>query len=694
MSYVAYSRLLEINGETIFKHNAGERFDFEKVSIRDLDWVKSVFMIGDEEFDENDSSRRYFTNAELKFTDTRLGANVAINNYPQFTRYADVRVKGRNNNRQDVTVQSRGNNGMGHFYSNTFDDNSFNLYTQFGVPEFNSLIDFFTRGIDSDELTIAKTGRVPTAKKIGKAIGTVAAFLILPVITLSILVAKTILDIVMDEKPFNYYYMKPTMYTYWVTVNSIVNAIASELGMLIPEFLPDKKDPSTMSIPIQMSKEDIDVLANMAPGIIDENGFIDMFAVANRSQVLANKQMQYEFDQYDEFNNSDDDKGFLEKIYGIITNDTDDGSMPSITEYLNNIVSRSSLTDYVEPNKSSDSTPSTDANENKSIKNSDGEYLTNEKNSSSMSEFNKNFDATVRGGGGYAIFRVDYPGSQTESLSNTVSDIETGNKIKSVAKGAKDTHFSFAGGNILGDTVKSVTNTVVEVLTGVASGLTYGLTDSITAMLGGAYVDIPKAWDDSEFTFSSQSYTISLVSNSAHPMAQLTNIYIPLAMIMAGSLPLSAGKASYTSPFLCSTFLKGIQEIELGMITNVSITRGSSTLAFNKQKRPLAIDVTFTVTDLTNLMTASVNKNMFSITPSIIDDSSPLGRYIKTLCSRDLLTDKYMMGKAKIRLTRKINALRGTVTPAALAFRAGGFAGSFLGGLVADYSLNLSDRNR
>ena len=690
---VAYSKMLTIGDNPIFGNNTARQRQDTRVDTVDSDWLKSVFMIGDSEIDDADGHNRYFVSSDIKFTDTKLGGNIAINNYPQFTPYADIRSKGRLAGRQDVTVHSKGNLGMGHFYSETFDDNAFNVFMQFGVPEFNSLLSFFTRGINRNDLVVAKTGRRPTAHRIGEVVGTVAAFLVMPVITVSILVTKEIVDLVVDDKPFNYYYMKPTMHTYWSSVNTIVNTIAAELGIIIPEFLPEKRDADRMALPLKMIKEDIEVLASLAPGIVGDDGFIDVFAIANRAQILANRQIKLEYEAYKKSSDNDDTKGFIDKVYSFITSDGGNNKA-TFSKFVNDLLTTSSALDYQDPKVYKEPTnPSTSTESDADYEPDDhGNYKTTS-GDSFLSTFRKTFDSTVRGGGAYAVFRVDYPGEPSESLTNNVGDIESNGILKSVAKGAKDKRFMFAGGNIVGDAVQSAFASTMEVVSGALSGVTFGLSDVVTGILGGAYVDIPKAWDDSTFSLPTQTFSIQLISNSAHPLAQLQNIYIPLAMILAGALPQSAGRASYTSPFLCSMFMKGIQEIELGMITSLSIRRGTSNLGFNKQKRALAIEVSFTVTDLSNLMTAAINHGMFSDINAIIDDSAPLGRYIKTLASRDILTDKYFLPRAKIRITKKLYELNKVLSPSAIGMRAGSLAEAFLGGLVHDYSLNLTERN-
>jgi hypothetical protein len=84
----------------------------------DDDWVRSSFLVGDSVLKTvsgfNDVYYRYWSRAELKFTDGKMGGNIGINCKPQFTRYSDIRVKGLMPGRQDVSIFDRtGNCGMG-----------------------------------------------------------------------------------------------------------------------------------------------------------------------------------------------------------------------------------------------------------------------------------------------------------------------------------------------------------------------------------------------------------------------------------------------------------------------------------------------------------------------------------------------------------------------------------------------------
>jgi hypothetical protein len=98
------------------------------------------------------------------------------------------------------------------------------------------------------------------------------------------------------------------------------------------------------------------------------------------------------------------------------------------------------------------------------------------------------------------------------------------------------------------------------------------------------------------------SYTINLVSPYGNPMSQMMNIHIPLACLLALALPLSTGKQSYTSPFLIEIYDKGRQQSRLAIVDSMSVTRGTGNLGFTNEGHVMAIDVSFTVKDLSSVL--------------------------------------------------------------------------------------------
>jgi hypothetical protein len=79
-------------------------------------------------------------------------------------------------------------------------------------------------------------------------------------------------------------------------------------------------------------------------------------------------------------------------------------------------------------------------------------------------------------------------------------------------------------------------------------------------------------------------------------------MYIPLAMLLAGALPLSTGKQSYASPFLVELYDKGRCQTRLGMIDSLTINRGVGNMGWNSDGQCLGMEVSFSVIDMSSVM--------------------------------------------------------------------------------------------
>jgi len=277
--------------------NDGDSFSVDDdIEILDNDWVKSRFMISDDMLHSVDAINRYNSSATNKFTDSSLGGNIHINPRPQYTRYCDIRVKGNILDRKDVTLAKSVENGMGRYYSESIDDNQQVVFMQFGVPKFNNLIDFFLNAIDYVDSVVANTGRSPTMYNIGKLLGSGIMLAAFPLITITIWAVKWATKIVFGHGTFDYYRLDPAMVNYWGSVNSLVTNIATEMGFLIPEFLPNSNNESgNVGVPLKIDKSQAKLLAELMPGLISPlTNYIDVFAIATKAQYRANRQKYLE----------------------------------------------------------------------------------------------------------------------------------------------------------------------------------------------------------------------------------------------------------------------------------------------------------------------------------------------------------------------------------------------------------------
>lgn len=685
----------------------------DDVPVIDIDWINSRFMTPDYKLDDDVAGYRMDSTSKGKYTDTSLGGNVGINSRPQFTRYCDIR-NSISRNKTELTTHSRtGGHGMGRYYSEAIDDNAQTVFLEFGVPKFNSMLDFFMRAVDYEDSYVANHGRVPYGYKLGQVVGGIFMLAAFPIITLTVWAVKTASKLIFGHKNFDYYYMEPTMHTYWSSVNSIVTNMATELGILSPRFMGAGDPPyeeGKMGMPVKVDQDDLNALKELLPGLITSENYIDVYAIATRAQHLANVQRTLDRNLYTESEGSSgsdyaefNPAAFRKKQSDSIVDKLD--KYLTFSSYLDSTAKNDGLfapKDKPSPMESNVVTeqvlnPETGKMETVSkgvVKNADGSYPIKETESekSYLDKLANSLDSTLRGGGRYAAFYVNYTGSASESFSNSTGDIGLNEKMKSLSSAGRNVMFDMAGGNVASGVGEAV-DTVKNVLAGALDSVSMGLSSVVSTITGGGYVDIPKRWMDSDMSLPTITYEMQLISPYGNTLSQLQNIYIPLAMILAGALPLQAGKASYTSPFLCSLYSKGIQNIKLGMITSLSISRGTSNLGFNKYRKPLAIDVSFTVTDFSQKMTAPIDNSLFDLFNIVPQDDTPLGNYIATLASRDYLTSKYTVPKAKLRASRMLMKKEQMFSGASMGMRMGESLDGILGGPLARHSLSLAHNN-
>lgn len=702
------------------------------IKILDSDWIQSRFMVSNDDLPPEIRKHRFRSTATIKFTDSSLGGNIIINPRPQFTRYCDIRNKGRVSSRGQVTrhkITSGLTNqgvGMGRYYSEAIDDNQQAVFMEFGMPKFNSMKDFFMRAVDYGDSVLANTGRPATMYRIGQGIGGAVMLAAFPLITMTIYAVKSIASLFATEGDFKYYYLEPNMQLYWATVNTIVSQIATELGILAPMFMEnaspsdvarhkknagsaaEKKIPNRVNIGKEqvLTQADIDEFKTLMPGIIGDNNYIDVFAIVTRVQALANAQSILEYEDIEALSDHSPELN-IKKANNIW--DTINYHMMSLDSYNKEI----NTVRKGEP-KGDEIGVDVDkklADKNAELKKSKPELLADKKmlekettkdtagnlskpkptakEKSTLDRFLNTVDSSIRQGGAYAVFGVDFTGSVSESFSNSTGEISLANKAKAMSKKARDLKFNLAGGNAVTE-MGDIMGGVKDLAAGMLDSISFGLSNVISTMTGGAFVEVPKKWEDSSVSLPSVTYNMQLVSPYGNALSQMQNIYIPLSMLLAGTLPLATGKSSYTSPYLCSIYSRGVQNVKLGVISSLSITRGTSNLIFDKNRRILAIDVSFTVSDFSTKLAAPVNgsglniEGLFSFST---EDDTTFGNYISVLASRDILMNKYGAKRFKLKLSRKLMGMEQTFSSAAMGMRVGNSLSNVLGALVSTRTL-------
>jgi hypothetical protein len=645
-----------------------------RMRMTDHDWLRQTFMIshgtqlsegGNPSQEDVEFRARFFTTANLKFSDTTIGGNVVMNPAPQFTRYADPRVKGLYRNGE----------GMGRFYSEAIDDNKRVITMTFGVPQFNSLSTFYRGFYDHHAATVARTGRAPSIfYTAGQAIGFVAGFLSPWLVLYSL--GSAFIRSAMNQPSSKYYFFRPSMASYWNAVSGIANDIAVKTQLISRKIADPQKTPGDVRTSAlrdedlaEINKHIYSVLDSYDENSGEANG-INVYAVATRYQRMQRAAFNA-LEQYystrslpGDFAYSATEEGnvMLQHVSDAVSGEKVRRPKRTFNEYLRQWTSGNSPGVM----KGAGPPPKEEKTAEGSQPQGTTDFLT-EKSISQGSEDEKTgwwdfLMAELDDGAQYVSFRVENTGDATESFANQVGEPEISAKINSISGSARSTRFSMADGNvddsIVGKVVGGVATAVKDLAMGAANSL--GI-DGIAALGGNAFADIPKHWLQSTSNLPKMSYRVRLTSPYGNRYSKFVNLWLPLSMLLAGSLPLSAGPHAYTSPFLCQLFDRGRAQTRLGMIDSISVTRGMNNLAFNKIGEPMSIEVSFTVVELSNILHMPIAKSFNPITDAsisaIFDNESLYHDYIATLTSLSLTEQIYVGERLKIGVTKYLKNL-------------------------------------
>lgn len=611
--------------------------------VKDKAWIRNAFLAHSYNQEERAKRAATFSTADSKFVSTRIGGNLCINPLPQFCRAADIRRPGLGNY----------GNALGRYYNDAYDNHNQIVHFRMGVPSFNSLILFVSNFYNGAAGHMARTGQGPSwLYRLGEAAGFVVSVMSWKI--QAVRLVGQMYSFFAQKGSSKFYTVKPTMPMYWNAVQTIVNQIAVNTG-IVPRIGGEGQSmvkSASYEFPSDMAAK----LVQAMPDVFHRSGSIDVYAIANRAQRMARRQMQA-------VENALDGSNDVRAAFRIMNEQRVDSSTGGL-DY------RTYLKNWFASSPSGANAPPTNEN---------GDISKIEDLQNANTGFWEFLQAEFDDGAAFVSFRVNYTGSVSESFSNTTGESELGSKLNNMTSAARNVKFTLAAGNVapvIDEAIKGVT----EFIQGAADAV--GLGGVVSALTGGAFVDIPNVWRGSSAQMPKSSYNIVLTTLYNHPIAQLLYVYLPLAMLLAMTLPLSTGKQSYTSPFILEYYDKGRAQSRLAIVDSLSITRGIHTLGFNAEHRPLGIEATLSIADLSNvihmpiamgislggMVFSSVNNIAAGVTASgIFDDDTIFTDYLATLSSLGLADQIYPMRRLKLNLTREMVKWESMTSPARIA---------------------------
>lgn len=687
----------------IFKNPSTE--DPEK--ILDSEWVKSTFVITDRDFNTNQDTEyekwikknRYATSADHKYTSTSPGMNISVNPPAQYTRYADIRSKGRDLTRPTMTVGVTSHPtglGMGGYYSMAHDDNQQRIFLRFGVPKYTPLLVWIARSFDIDKTVLQGRGTITSS--FITAIGAVTTFFAVvsaPLLALGMFA----LSVYVDSTRFCS--LKDTMYVYWATVENILNSLVARRTML-PYILKDYtyKLNNTVGNEERISQQFVSSLSEFIPDIVNaETGRISVFAIALRAQATYNAIRKAEFDatrgktiatitaadigvteNLPISQTTNPAGGFIDRLfraaYSLLIDGNKDEEVQGLDENSTTVKSTLAFDPAHTDENGQPLNISLDSNDpNSGV---DGAIQTNvNKKAATFDKYKEYMLAELTEGAAFAVFNVENPGSTGESFSSSFGSnpIEaTFNAVSAKARNLTSLLSSATDVPVVGDIMKLAADAGAKLL----SSSTLGIANPLLALAYGVNVSMPKIWESSSAELSKANYKIKLRSVYGNAYSQLFNIFLPVSMLLAGSIPRTTGNSTYTSPFFCQLFHKGYNSYQLAMISQLSITRGTSNLPFNRAGHANAFDIDLAITNLDEVVSVDVTSTgvltnaIKAVTDTLMlrTSDTPFTSYMNTLASVDVYNQIYRTPMVRLKLAERYMNLKAAINPDPAAFAA------------------------
>jgi hypothetical protein len=665
-------------------------------------WVAQAFLIaldrsGASSLSKEDRNFTKISSATIKYTDSSLGGNIAINPPPQFTPYCDPPSGGLFGSNDPFVPTSKDDTpfntllpnpanqnygslsyGQGHYYSEAIDDNSQIIHMRFGVTAYNSLTQFLTGFYNSGMATAARAGRFTDSgwQKLFTTVGEVIGLALAPlfIVPMVILATNRFFQQMLDIPATKFAYFKATMPMYWTAVSSIVNQMTTNMGLTgyfntrqAKEILGKGNGLDEDGAPLQTV-----VSQYIQDGFMSETGVIDVRMIASRA-----KRMQQQFNiALDElFNKASDTASYEDLILQAYRNTREagrkfDDGMLNPEDYLKKWADVWLGSDEKEIDQDIRNKPTIERNDDGTVKS-----VSPGSPKSFAQRLSDYYIAEAADGSDWVSFRVDYTGTVQESFSNNTSPSSLASTMNSISSKAREIRYSTADLNLFPG-METIKEALTSVMGGAASVLQL---DGLAMLAGNAFVDIPDNWESSVASLPKSDYSITLISPYGNAVSQLMSIYIPLACLLAGALPLATGAQSHTHPFFCQLHDRGRSFIRYGVIDRLSISRGTSNLGFNNEGKAMAMEVSFSVKDLSSIVAIPITQQGFSLLNPLegfLDDQTAFQDYMQSVCGMTLPDMIYPWSRLKYRANKKLTDIDTYFSAANLASKLTSFPGT------------------
>lgn len=206
-------------------------------------------------------------------------------------------------------------------------------------------------------------------------------------------------------------------------------------------------------------------------------------------------------------------------------------------------------------------------------------------------------------------FYVDSETSVSNSFSNNTTQSAIAQQINGLSDKGRELNFIL--GNISGmsgvkldkftsqeglkTNIEAVNNEINSLLG--KRNILSTITGSAQTLMAGGRMQFPEIWSDASMNSRSYSVKMKLISPSGDKLSVFLNILVPIFHLLAFTLPRQSAGQAYFAPFMVRAFYKGLFNVDMGIISDLSITKGAEG-EWTEEGIPTVADISFEIKDL------------------------------------------------------------------------------------------------
>ena len=233
--------------------------------------------------------------------------------------------------------------------------------------------------------------------------------------------------------------------------------------------------------------------------------------------------------------------------------------------------------------------------------------------------------------------------SVNDTFSNETTVSQLASSMNSISDKAREINFIM--GNVAGNTgttniLEGAQSGIQDMVGSLASGggVIGNILNKAQALLAGGRLVFPEIWQDSKFS-RSYSANMRLVASSGNNFAYYMDILVPYYHVLCMCLPKQSETGDdadqvYNSPFLLRCYYKGQFNIDMGIISSLSVTKGAEA-EWTIYGLPTVVELQFEIKDMYEVMFMSKSNNTGIVNDPIFSNTAELD-YIANSCGINL----------------------------------------------------------